>query len=59
MGALKVGNVHDFAVDFYDGSLVRSDVWFKSSDFDTWNYQVSSWLVTFKGTDGVFKLSGC
>ncbi|PCJ97050.1 MAG: hypothetical protein COA45_10545 [Zetaproteobacteria bacterium] len=44
MGAFRVGNVHDFAVYLYDGSLVRADIRFKSSDFNSWNYHIFSWL---------------
>lgn len=48
MGALHVGGIHDFSTVFYENSLVRADIWFKSSDFDSWGfkYNVLSFLNT-------------
>lgn len=48
MGALHVGGIYDFAVDFYDGSLGRADIWFKPSDFHSWRlkYNFLSFLNT-------------
>lgn len=48
MGALHVGGIYDFAVDFYDGSLGRADIRFRASDFHSWSFKHN--LLSFLNT---------